>query len=145
MQGKCLCGAVRFEIVGQLPKLYQCHCSKCRKVSGSASNTAMIVKADQFQWHSGYKSISSYETPSGFKSEFCRQCGSPVPNKARNGNMYWVPVGLLEDPLDSEVVMHVYTGSKASWDNSLAVDTAAQYDEMPEFGELMQKLHPQEA
>ena len=43
MQGKCLCGQVAFEILGAVPKLYQCHCSLCRKQGGSTSNTATIV------------------------------------------------------------------------------------------------------
>jgi len=29
MRGKCLCGAIRFELNGVIPNLYQCHCSLC--------------------------------------------------------------------------------------------------------------------
>ncbi len=38
VRGSCLCGAVRFEITGETTKIGMCHCSKCRKVSGAASN-----------------------------------------------------------------------------------------------------------
>ena len=34
--GTCLCGAVRFEISGSFERFYLCHCSRCRKGSGSA-------------------------------------------------------------------------------------------------------------
>jgi hypothetical protein len=30
--GSCLCGAVRFEVVGPLPSPDACHCTDCRKV-----------------------------------------------------------------------------------------------------------------
>ncbi len=47
MHGQCLCGAVKFEILGPLPKLYQCHCSLCRKQSGSASNPERIFAIEK--------------------------------------------------------------------------------------------------
>jgi hypothetical protein len=32
MRGDCICGEVAFEVVGNLPKLYQCHCSNCGSI-----------------------------------------------------------------------------------------------------------------
>ena len=40
MKGACLCGKVRFEILGEVPNLYQCHCSECRKATGTSANAA---------------------------------------------------------------------------------------------------------
>ncbi|TOP03723.1 aldehyde-activating protein, partial [Vibrio parahaemolyticus] len=48
-----MCGEVSFELSGELPPIYQCHCSLCRKISGSSSNSALIVKASSFKWRSG--------------------------------------------------------------------------------------------
>jgi hypothetical protein len=116
MQGTCLCGAVTFDIVGPLPKLYQCHCSLCRKQSGSTSNTAAIVTKDQFRWVAGQDCLSSYVKESGFRSDFCSRCGSPVPNPLRGTDYYWVPTGLLEGGLALEVAAHLCVASRASWD-----------------------------
>ena len=44
MRGNCLCGGVEFEIVGEAPRLYQCHCSLCRKQSGSTSNSSLLIE-----------------------------------------------------------------------------------------------------
>ena len=53
MQGKCLCGGVQFVLSGELPNLYQCHCSLCRKVTGSSANAAFRIDLAQLSWIEG--------------------------------------------------------------------------------------------
>ena len=79
MRGNCLCGAVVFEIVGEAPRLYQCHCSLCRKQSGSTANSSLLIESESFRWLGGEDRISSYVKEFGFRSDFCSRCGSPVP------------------------------------------------------------------
>lgn len=131
MKGRCLCGHVSFEITAELPPVYQCHCSLCRRVSGSSSNSALIIAAPNFSWLSGQNSIRSFSTESGFKSEFCQICGSPVPNINASGNAFWVPAGLLSEPVDTSVIAHVYSDSHASWDVGFLSDSLAKFAEMP--------------
>jgi len=130
MRGKCLCGAIEFELHGELPNLYQCHCSLCRKVTGSSANAAFRIAADQLTWISGNVQIREFVTESGFKSHFCATCGSPVPNLTSNDSAYWIPVGLLEDSGELELVAHLYVASRASWDT--IADVGEQFDEMPD-------------
>ena len=139
MQGRCLCGDIRFEIRDPFSKIYQCHCSLCRKQGGSASNAALIVKGDQFRWISGQSQISSFVKPTGFRSDFCARCGSPVPNPLRATPYYWIPAGLLEDGPGLEVAVHIMVGSKAPWDR---VDPSVpQHDAIPELSEFIALLH----
>ena len=116
MHGACLCGAVTFTMAGPTSGIYQCHCSLCRKVSGSSSNSALWAFG-QFEWISGETNITRWTTPSGFQSCFCRTCGSPLPNPLRDGSGYWVPAGLLDEPEGLSVVAQVCVASRASWDN----------------------------
>ena len=134
MQGKCLCGEVRFTLSGDLPNLYQCHCSLCRKVSGSSSNAAFRVGLSQLSWNSGEQLLRKYESATGFKSHFCARCGSPLPNLTAEDSAWWVPVGLLEDGEGLQVVAHLYTASRAPWD--VIADGAAHFDEMPDADSL---------
>ena len=129
MRGKCLCGVIEFELDGDVPNLYQCHCSLCRKVTGSAANAALRIAADRFEWISGNDQIREFITESGFKSHFCSTCGSPVPNLTSNDRAYWIPVGLLEETGQLELVAHLYVESRASWD--VIADAGEQFDEMP--------------
>ncbi len=141
MIGKCLCGAVQFEVSGPLPNFYQCHCSLCRKLSGSASDTAMFLNRVQFRWVSGEDRIASFVRESGYRSDFCRVCGSTVPHAMQNGRQYWVPAGLLEDAgTGNEVAAHLYVQSRASWD--VIGGNAVQYAEMPDMDTLDRLLQP---
>ncbi len=115
MNGECLCGAVTFEIDGALPNLYQCHCSLCRKVTGSMANAATFVDQGNFRWVTGQDNITSFQKATGYRSDFCRTCGSPVPNPLRSTNLVWVPAGLLAGDIESSVAVHLHVDSSARW------------------------------
>lgn len=138
MDGKCLCGAVEFKLSGDIPNLYQCHCSLCRKVTGSSANAAFRISCDQFEWIKGSENISEFISQGGFKSHFCTTCGSPLPNLTANDRAYWVPVGLLEAAGQLEVVAHLFVGSKAGWD--VIADSGEYFDEMPDTQTLQRLL-----
>jgi len=140
MRGKCLCGSVRFELSGVVPNLYQCHCSLCRKVTGSSANAALKVDLAQLTWSDGEDLVRKYESESGFKSHFCSLCGSPLPNLTANDSAWWVPVGLLEDDAELELGAHLFVGSRASWD--VIADAGAHFDEMPDAEVLGRLLQP---
>lgn len=134
MQGKCLCGGVRFELRGAMPALYQCHCSLCRRVTGSSANAALRIPAAQFAWLGGEELITEFATESGYKSHFCGRCGSPLPNPTAENTRFWVPAGLLGDDDRLELGAHLYVASRACWDSIAAA--GEHYDEMPPADEL---------
>jgi hypothetical protein len=138
MRGQCLCGSVEFEVAGKVPRLYQCHCSLCRRQGGASSNAATIIAADQFRWLAGQEHIASWVKDTGFRSDFCSNCGSPVPNVLRGTPYYWVPAGLLDKGEHLEVGAHLFVGSKASWD--VIASPGIQYETMPELSELVALL-----
>lgn len=117
ISGSCLCGAVRFQIDGQYSPIGQCHCYKCRKVTGAAAEAAMFTAATNLRWVEGQDQIVKYVMPDGhWKSDFCGTCGSPMPHLSGDGELYWVPAGLLDDDPEVEVTVHIYVDGKASWE-----------------------------
>ena len=144
IHGKCLCGQVEFKVSGTIPNIYQCHCSLCRKMTGSASNSAIIVLGEYFQWVCGQEHITSYVyvKGTGYRSDFCSKCGSPVPNPLRGSAEYWIPVGLLENNANLEIAAHLYVGSKASWD--AIASKGVQYQEAPDLNSLLKVLQQNE-
>ncbi len=115
MKGSCLCESVEFEVDGNEFNIYQCHCSLCKKQSGTTSNSATIVSDAQFRFLKGSELISSWVKESGFRSDFCSKCGSPVPNPLRGLGLYWVPFGLLPVDVEAKVVAHLCVNTASSW------------------------------
>ena len=142
LRGSCLCGGVQFEVEGPFPQLYQCHCSLCRKQGGSVSNTGLIVAADKFRWLAGEDSIGRWQRETGFRSWFCRNCGSTVPNPLRDTGYAWVPAGALDDDAQLEIGAQLFLASRASCDRPRT--DGLQYGTAPALTELIAKLHAME-
>jgi hypothetical protein len=115
IRGSCLCGGVRFE-VGRANPIGLCHCSLCRKVSGVASNASFLVGTGDLKWLAGEDLLQVYTRPTGWRTTFCRRCGSPAPSLHPSGGAYWIPAGVLDDDPGVRVAMHIFVGSRAPWD-----------------------------
>jgi len=139
LRGQCLCGRVCFEVSGAVPRMYQCHCSLCRKQSGAAASAATIVPTGSFRWVQGQDGISSWIKDTGFRSDFCSTCGTPVPNPLRTLPYVWVPVGLLDDDERLAIGMQVFVDSKASWD--VGPWPGVAHEGCPELLEFIAILH----
>jgi hypothetical protein len=116
LRGSCLCGGVQFEITGRYSAIGQCHCSKCRKVSGAASNAVLYAAAGSLHWTAGENLVREFRLPDGWGPAFCGTCGSPLPKRDSSGKIYYVPAGLLDDDPGVRVERHIFVGSKAPWD-----------------------------
>jgi hypothetical protein len=115
--GSCLCGDIRYEIRGTIPGLYQCHCSLCRKVTGSVAYTAFMVPAKDFSWRTKDRKIRHFQRPTGFRNDFCERCGSPVPFAMEAEGLAYIPAGSVDGALlGTRVTNHIFVASKADWD-----------------------------
>jgi hypothetical protein len=139
LRGSCLCGRVRFEVDAPFPKLYQCHCSLCRKQGGSVSNTGLIAAAERFRWLTGEDGIGKWQRSTGFRSHFCQSCGSTLPNPLRDSGYVWVPAGALDDPGTLEIAAQIFLGSKVEWDQPRS--DGLQHPTAPALAELIAILH----
>lgn len=112
--GSCLCRGVRFQ-VARVPLIVLCHCSICRKSNGAAFESGAAVPVADFDLTTGADLIQRYESSPGVQRSFCRVCGSRVPSLSRDGRIYFVPAGLLDDDPGVKPALHMFVGSKASW------------------------------
>ena len=78
LTGSCLCGSVRFRIDGELGPAGYCHCSQCRKASGSAFAANAPVRRKYHSFTRGEGSIREFESSPGKFRAFCCHCGSPL-------------------------------------------------------------------
>lgn len=128
MQGSCLCGGCVFEFLGESGTINKCHCTQCRKVSGTASNAVLWIEPNQLRWLKGEDKIKRFDTPSGWQSVFCGDCGSPLPRNI-DDEVWIVPAGVLDEDLDTPIRQHIFMESKPSWE--VIGDEAPQYQQGP--------------
>jgi hypothetical protein len=113
--GSCLCGAVRYEIVGRISPIALCHCSKCRKANGSAFHAGALCRKTKFRWTAGEDAVSAYRSQSGYATRFCSRCGSPVPMPQDDGEYVVLPSGALDGDPGARPLCHIFVGSKSAW------------------------------
>src|SRR5262245_46856317 len=113
VRGSCLCGGVQFQAT-RVPLIVLCHCSLCRKASGSAFEAGAIVAASDFELLTGRGLVQPYESSPGTQRHFCRVCGSRIPSRTGDGKVF-VPAGLLDDDPTVKPSLHEFVGSKAPW------------------------------
>jgi hypothetical protein len=120
IQGSCLCGGVRFEIEKAVGPFELCHCSRCRKASGSAFVAGLGVRTKDFRLLQGQELIRTYEAPilerpPAYRTSFCSRCGSPVPNPDPDSEWFEIPAGLLDGDPELHPDKHIFIEDKASW------------------------------
>jgi hypothetical protein len=125
IHGSCLCGAVRFEFTKPAGPFELCHCTRCRKVTGSAFFSGLYVRIDDFRLVQGKEMITTYEAPilrepPAYRASFCSRCGSPVPNPRpqRTGSrpgLLEIPAGLLDDDPGMKPDKHIFVEVKSPW------------------------------
>lgn len=112
--GHCLCKKVSFKVTGELSAIKQCHCSQCRRSTGTSAIATTIAAASNFVWLSGEQYIKTFMLNTNWGRCFCSECGSPVPGVDQH--KAYIPAGLLNEPTDLMVSHHICVESKASWD-----------------------------
>lgn len=108
--GACLCGAVRLEI-HRLRRTYgACHCSQCRRWTGSAF-LGVNVPARDLVLHGG-EQIRRIQSSSWAERAFCARCGSRLWYRAHAEEAYEIPIGLLDDQQGLQLVREIYVDAR---------------------------------
>lgn len=132
ISGSCLCGSVKYEIVGQTRSFFHCHCKRCRKASGTGHASNLIVKPVSADWMQGKDLISEFPVPGAkrFKTVFCNRCGSPLPRIAPDLSIAVVPAGSLDSKAEVGPTDRIFWESRSDWScESGDLPTWAEYPE----------------
>lgn len=128
IEGSCFCGAVRYKINGQLHDARSCHCSMCRKAFSAQASAFAFLNPDEFSWVAGEDLLTSYSSNAGAGLQFCSVCGSTLCGTFE-GRVIGVTLGCVDGDPGVTLGMHIYVGSKASWET--IPDGVPQYEEGP--------------
>ena len=115
--GRCLCGAVTYEVRGPLRDVILCHCVECRRWGGhsgafSATRIEHLVVGETtaIRW------IESPDSSRDGRRAFCTECGSSLFWKAEGAERDSIAAGTLDRPTGLRVAAHIYTHQAGDWD-----------------------------
>jgi hypothetical protein len=114
--GRCLCGAVRYEIRGPLRDVLICHCHECRRWHGHASASTAALRDDvvvlddrALRW------IDSPESDAAARRGFCGECGSSLFWDAPGRETISIAAGTLDPPTGLRVTGHWYVSQAGDY------------------------------
>lgn len=129
--GSCLCKEVTYAIKGNLGIFQYCSCSRCRKFTGSAFASNLMVSPEDFEWLKGEANVGRYELEGArhFATSFCRTCGSSLPWLAQSGKAVIVPAGTLDGDPQVRPFQNIFCASRAVWYKEPT--SLPEYEELP--------------
>lgn len=126
LSGRCLCGAVAYALPDDLAYAGYCHCSDCRRFSGSAFSAFGGIDAARFTITRGADRITRYVKTADTVLGFCSMCGSSLFATKPSTAMVHLRLGTLDSTPSLTPQTHSFVGSKAEW--YLICDGLPQFD-----------------
>ena len=112
------CGTGSLKITGEISDIIHCHCSLCRKNSGTAYATNGFINTVDFEIVSGDDCLTTFAFKPGRNRHFCTQCGSPVySSNDQDPTRLRIRLGILESDISERPISHNFVTSKANWED----------------------------
>lgn len=115
LRGECLCGAVRYEVADAFEYAVYCHCSRCRRATGSAFKALAGIRVENLRLAAGQDPLLIVGEVGASHDLRCRTCGSLLYSVVRDGAYAHVAMGTLMDDPGIRPSQHIMVGSKAPW------------------------------
>ena len=112
--GGCLCGAVRYQVIGPLRPIVMCHCGQCRRVTGHVM-AATAARLKDFRLLS-QEGLSWYASSAEARRGFCERCGSTLFWQGNGRDYLSIAAGSLDDASGLEIACHIFTADKRAYD-----------------------------
>ncbi len=137
-EGRCLCGALRYQIDGPFVDMLHCHCSMCRKHHGTPFATWAAAPIAGFRWLSDTIEPRDLPLLGARPPGVLPQLRLRRPDGRGELGMVIAPAGNLEGDPGIRPTKHMFVGSKAGWYE--ITDDLPQHEEYPpEFGSADQR------
>ncbi|CAH2399674.1 Aldehyde-activating protein [Mesorhizobium ventifaucium] len=126
LAGKCLCGAVQYAVADEFIYAANCHCSNCRRTTGSAFKPFAGIERERLSLTKGEDNVLIFGEETGHDAH-CKTCGSLLYSVVSDGAFVHVTMGTLVDEPAIRPTQHIFVGSKAKW--FTIADDLPQYEE----------------
>ena len=128
LTGRCLCGSMTYEIDAEPLISAACHCTHCRRQTGSAYSTIAAFPEESVSIHGD--TLETFEDigESGLPvlRKFCKKCGSALFTdvKAFSG-MLFIKTGTLDEPNKVSIGAEIWVQDK--------LESATLNPDLPKF------------
>src|SRR5262245_36049778 len=96
LSGSCFCGAVRYKVADEFTYALNCHCSQCRRTTGSAFKPFAGIESGKLNLTKGNGDLLIVGDKTGHDAH-CKRCGSLLYSVVRDGAYAHVALGTLID------------------------------------------------
>jgi hypothetical protein len=112
-KGSCLCGAVSFEVAGNLSGPDACHCNQCRRQSGHFWASTDVPRAALTV--QGANAITWFRSSEKVRRGFCSTCGSVLFWDPVEKDWLGVAMGAFDPPTGTRLAMHIFVAEKGDY------------------------------
>ena len=127
LTGRCLCGSAQYVVADEFRYALNCHCSNCRRTTGSAFKPFAGIERSKLRVTKGEDHLLIFGNPDAAHDTHCEACGSFLYSVVREGAFVHVAMGTLVDEPGIRPTAHIFVGSKAPW--FTITDNLPRYDE----------------
>jgi hypothetical protein len=114
LAGRCYCGAVHYAVADAFLYAANCHCSNCRRATGSAFKPFAGIERDKLAITQGAENLLIFGDDATHDAR-CGRCGSLLYSQVREGAFVHVAMGTMVDDPTIRPGAHIFVGSKAPW------------------------------
>ena len=111
--GGCLCGAVRYRVNGPLRPATACHCSQCRRMTGSFWMSTACADGDLEMIET--RGLAWYQSSEVAQRGFCRECGSSLFWKRGDLDRIGITVGTMDGDSGVHIARHIFCADKGDY------------------------------
>jgi hypothetical protein len=114
LAGRCYCGAVEYVVADAFRYAANCHCSNCRRTTGSAFKPFAGIEREKLRVVKGADALSIFGDRHA-NDTHCRTCGSLLFSVVRDGAFVHVAMGTLVEAPSIRPTHHIFVAFKAPW------------------------------
>src|SRR5205085_12179671 len=114
LTGKCFCGAVHYAVPDEFSYAMNCHCSNCRRTTGSAFKPFAGIEYSKLHIVRGADQRTIFGDDTTHDAH-CVRCGSLLYSRVREGKWLHLAMGTRVDAPSLRTSAHIFVGSKAPW------------------------------
>ena len=115
-KGSCLCGAITFEVEGELAPPDACHCSQCRKWTGHFLASTDVPRSNLKI--SGAEHLAWFQSSETVRRGFCTTCGASLffdPLDREKHDWIGIAMGAFDTPTGTHLALHIFVAEKGDY------------------------------